>query len=91
MIERLRPKRGAFGTVLFQAHNWAKRSGAELPALRVLCHAAPHRDQPQPPGVYDALASNIDRLEGEREKGTAAAFAAWEAKSGRKTRDGTGA
>lgn len=92
MIERLQAKQGHFGVVLFQAHNWAEwdetKRSYDLYARFVMPHFAGTNRNRQ--ASYNALAGNIDRLDGEREKGTAAAFAAWEAKSGRKAPGGTG-
>ncbi|MBU6266261.1 MAG: LLM class flavin-dependent oxidoreductase [Sphingomonadales bacterium] len=86
MIEKLQAKQGEFGVILFQAHNWAEwdetKRSYELYARFVMPHFAGTNRNRQ--SSYAALAGNIDRLESEREKGAAAAFAAWEAKTGRK-------
>jgi limonene 1,2-monooxygenase len=86
MIERLQAKQGAFGVVLLQAHNWAEweatKKSYELYARFVMPHfAGTNRNRQR---SYAQLESNIDRLEREREKGAAAAFRAWEDKTGRK-------
>jgi limonene 1,2-monooxygenase len=86
MIERLQAKQGEFGVMLFQSHNWAEweetRKSYELYARFVMPHFAGTNRNRQL--SYSALESNIDRLEAERTKGAEAAFAAWEAKTGRK-------
>lgn len=86
MIERLQAKQGAFGVILFQAHNWAEweetKKSYELYARFVMPHFAGTNRNRQ--ASYAALESNIDRLEGERTKGAEAAFKAWEEKTGRK-------
>lgn len=86
MIERLQAKQGAFGVILFQAHNWAEweetKKSYELYARFVMPHFAGTNRNRQ--ASYTALESNIDRLEGERTKGAEAAFKAWEEKTGRK-------
>ena len=85
MIEKLQAKQGEFGVVLFQAHNWADwdetKKSYELYARFVMPHFAGTNRNRQ--ASYGDLASAIDRLEGEREKGVAAAFKAWEDKTGR--------
>jgi limonene 1,2-monooxygenase len=85
MIERLQAKQGQFGVVLLQAHNWAEwevtKKSYELYARFVMPHfAGTNRNRQH---SYAQLESNIDRLESEREKGAAAAFKAWEDKTGR--------
>ncbi len=85
MIEKLQAKQGEFGVILFQSHNWAdweetKRS-YELYARFVMPHFAGTNRNRQ--ASFADLANAIDRLEGERQKGAAAAFAAWEQKTGR--------
>ena len=85
MIEKLQAKQGEFGAVLLQAHNWAKweetKHSYELYARFVMPHfAGTNRNRR---ASYAALEQAIDRLEPEREKGAAAAFAAWEQKTGR--------
>ena len=86
MIERLQAKQGHFGVMLFQSHNWADweatKKSYELYARFVMPHFAGTNRNRQ--DSYAGLTSAIDRLESEREKGAAAAFAAWEAKTGRK-------
>ena len=86
MIERLQAKQGAFGVILFQAHNWAEwdetKRSYELYARFVMPHFAGTNRNRQ--ASYVALESDIDRLEGERTKGAEAAFRAWEEKTGRK-------
>ena len=86
MIERLQAKQGEFGVMLFQSHNWADweetKKSYELYARFVMPHFA--RTNRNRQDSYTGLAMAIDRLEIEREKGAAAAFAAWEAKTGRK-------
>jgi limonene 1,2-monooxygenase len=86
MIERLQAKQGAFGTILFQSHNWAEweetKKSYELYARFVMPHFAGSNRNRQ--DSYSALESNIDRLEAERTKGAEAAFKAWEDKTGRK-------
>jgi limonene 1,2-monooxygenase len=86
MIERLQAKQGKFGVVLLQAHNWAEweetKKSYELYARFVMPHFAGTNRNRQ--SSYGQLESNIDRLESEREKGAAAAFNAWENKTGRK-------
>lgn len=86
MIERLQAKQGEFGVMLFQAHNWADweetKKSYELYARFVMPHFAGTNRNRQ--DSYAGLTAAIDRLEPEREKGTAAAFAAWEEKTGRK-------
>ncbi len=86
MIERLQAKQGEFGVMLFQSHNWADweqtKKSYELYARFVMPHfAGTNRNRQE---SYAALESNIDRLEAERTKGAEAAFAAWQAKTGRK-------
>lgn len=87
MIERLQAKQGEFGVMLFQSHNWADweetRKSYELYARFVMPHFAGTNRNRQ--ASYNGLTDAIDRLEGERTKGAEAAFAAWEAKTGRKT------
>ncbi len=85
MIEKLQAKQGEFGVILFQSHNWAdweetKRS-YELYARFVMPHFAGTNRNRQ--ASFADLANAIDRLEGERQKGADAAFAAWEQKTGR--------
>ena len=86
MIERLQAKQGEFGVMLFQSHNWAEweqtKQSYELYARFVMPHFA--RTNRNRQDSYTGLAMAIDRLESEREKGAAAAFAAWEEKTGRK-------
>ena len=86
MIERLQAKQGEFGVMLFQSHNWADweetKKSYELYARFVMPHFA--RPTATARSSYTGLTAAIDRLEGEREKGAAAAFAAWEEKTGRK-------
>lgn len=86
MIEKLQAKQGEFGVVLFQAHNWADwdetKKSYELYARFVMPHFAGTNRNRQ--DSYNDLSNAIDRLEGEREKGVAAAFKAWEDKTGRK-------
>ena len=86
MIERLQAKQGDFGVMLFQSHNWADwdetRKSYELYARFVMPHFAGTNRNRQ--DSYAGLTQAIDRLESEREKGAAAAFAAWEKKTGRK-------
>ncbi|MGE3690817.1 MAG: LLM class flavin-dependent oxidoreductase [Novosphingobium sp.] len=86
MIERLQAKQGQFGVMLFQSHNWADweetKKSYELYARFVMPHFAGYNRNRQ--DSYAGLTEAIDRLESEREKGAAAAFAAWEAKTGRK-------
>jgi limonene 1,2-monooxygenase len=86
MIERLQAKQGAFGVILFQAHNWADweetKKSYELYARFVMPHFAGTNRNRQ--DSYGGLAATIDRLDGERQKGADAAFAAWEQKTGRK-------
>jgi len=85
MIERLQAKQGEFGVMLFQAHNWAEweetKKSYELYARFVMPHFA--RTNRNRQDSYNQLAATIDRLEPEREKGAAAAFRAWEAKTGK--------
>lgn len=87
MIERLQAKQGEFGVMLFQSHNWADweetKKSYELYARFVMPHFAGTNRNRQV--SYDDLENAIDRLESEREKGAAAAFAAWEKKTGRTT------
>ena len=85
MIERLQTKQGEFGVILFQSHNWADweetKKSYELYARFVMPHfAGTNRNRQE---SYGDLTHAIDRLEGERQKGTAAAFAAWETRTGR--------
>lgn len=85
MIERLQAKQGQFGVVLLQAHNWAEweetKKSYELYARFVMPHFADtNRNRRH---SYAQLAQNIDRLEGERQKGADAAFQAWAEKTGR--------
>ncbi len=85
MIERLQAKQGEFGVILLQAHNWAEweetKKSYELYARFVMPHfAGTNRNRQH---SYGQLEANIDRLEGHRQKGADAAFAAWEAKTGR--------
>jgi limonene 1,2-monooxygenase len=85
MIERLLAKQGEFGVLLLQAHNWAEweetKKCYELYARFVMPHfAGTNRNRQR---SYAQLESNIDRLESERQKGADAAFAAWEAETGR--------
>ena len=86
MIERLQAKQGEFGVMLFQSHNWADweetKKSYELYARFVMPHFAQTNRNRQ--DSYAGLTAAIDRLESEREQGAAAAFAAWEAKTGRK-------
>ena len=86
MIERLRAKQGDFGVMLFQSHNWADweetKKSYELYARFVMPHFAGTNRNRQ--DSYNGLTAAIDRLESEREKGAAAAFKAWEEKTGRK-------
>ena len=86
MIERLQAKQGAFGVILFQAHNWAEweetKKSYELYARFVMPHFAGTNRNRQ--DSYGRLSQEIDRLESEREKGVNAAFAAWEDKRGDK-------
>ena len=86
MIERLQAKQGEFGVMLFQSHNWAEwkqtKKSYELYARFVMPHFAQTNRNRQ--DSYNGLTQAIDRLESEREKGAAAAFAAWEEKTGRK-------
>jgi limonene 1,2-monooxygenase len=86
MIERLQAKQGQFGVVLLQAHNWAEweetKKSYELYARFVMPHFAGTNGNRQ--ASYAQLESNIDRLEVEREQGAAAAFKAWEDKTGRR-------
>ena len=90
MIERLQAKQGEFGTMLFQSHNWADweatKKSYELYARFVIPHFGRFNRNRQ--DSYTGLASAIDRLESEREKGAKAAFDAWEAKTGRKADQG---
>ena len=85
MIEKLQAKQGAFGAVLLQAHNWAEweetKRSYELYARFVMPHFAGTNRNRQ--SSYADLERAIDQLEPEREKGAAAAFAAWEQKTGR--------
>jgi limonene 1,2-monooxygenase len=86
MIERLQAKQGEFGVVLLQAHNWAEwaetKQSYELYARFVMPHfAGTNRNRQH---SYAQLEANIDRLEGERQKGADAAFKAWEDKTGRR-------
>ena len=85
LIEKLQAKQGEFGVVLFQSHNWAEweetRRSYELYARFVMPHFAGSNRNRQ--ASYAGLAGAIDRLEGQRQKGADAAFAAWEAKTGR--------
>jgi limonene 1,2-monooxygenase len=86
MIERLQAKQGEFGVMLFQAHNWADweetKKSYELYARFVMPHfAGTNRNRQE---SYAGLASAIDRLEGERQKGAEAAFQQWEEKVGRR-------
>lgn len=85
MIERLQAKQGEFGVILLQAHNWAEweetKKSYELYARFVMPHfAGTNRNRQH---SYGQLSANIDRLEGERQKGADAAFAAWTARTGR--------
>ncbi len=86
MIERLQEKQGEFGVMLFQAHNWADweetKKSYELYARFVMPHFAGTNRNRQ--ASYDGLTNAIDRLESEREKGAQAAFAAWEARTGKR-------
>jgi limonene 1,2-monooxygenase len=86
MIERLQAKQGEFGVILFQSHNWADweetKKSYELYARFVMPHFNGSNRNRQ--DSYGDLTNAIERLEGEREKGAAAAFAAWEEKTGRK-------
>ena len=86
MIERLQEKQGEFGVMLFQSHNWADweetKKSYELYARFVMPHFAGTNRNRQ--DSYNGLTAAIDRLESEREKGAAAAFKAWEEKTGRK-------
>ena len=86
MIEKLQAKQGEFGVILFQAHNWAEwdetRRSYELYARFVMPHFAGTNRNRQ--SSYAALSAEIDRLGPQRELGAAAAFAAWEARTGRK-------
>jgi limonene 1,2-monooxygenase len=86
MIERLQARQGEFGVILFQSHNWADweetRKSYELYARFVMPHFNGSNRNRQ--DSYGDLTHAIERLEGEREKGAAAAFAAWEKKTGRK-------
>ena len=85
LIEKLQAKQGEFGVVLFQSHNWAEweetKRSYELYARFVMPHFAGSNRNRQ--ASYAGLAGAIDRLEGQRQKGADAAFAAWEAKTGR--------
>lgn len=85
MIEKLRAKQGDFGAILFQSHNWAEweqtKKSYELYARFVMPHFAGTNRNRQ--SSYNDLEHAIDRLEGERQKGADAAFAAWQAKTGR--------
>ncbi|MCB2080001.1 MAG: hypothetical protein KDE55_20185, partial [Novosphingobium sp.] len=71
---------------LFQSHNWADweetKKSYELYARFVMPHFANTNRNRQ--DSYNGLESAIDKLESEREKGAAAAFKAWEDKTGRK-------
>ncbi|MDG2004149.1 MAG: LLM class flavin-dependent oxidoreductase [Novosphingobium sp.] len=86
MIEKLQAKQGDFGVMLFQSHNWADweetKKSYELYARFVMPHFANTNRNRQ--ASYSGLTDAIDRLEPEREKGAAAAFAKWEEKTGRK-------
>ncbi len=86
MIERLQAKQGDFGVILFQAHNWAEweetKKSYELYARFVMPHFAGTNRNRQ--DGYARLAQDIDEMDAERQKGADAAFAAWEAKTGRK-------
>ncbi len=85
MIERLQAKQGEFGVMLFQSHNWADweetKKSYELYARFVMPHFAGTNRNRQ--ASYAGLTDAIDRLEGERQKGADAAFAAWTEKTGR--------
>jgi limonene 1,2-monooxygenase len=86
MIEKLQAKQGEFGTVLFQAHNWAEweetKKSYELYARFVMPHFAGTNRNRQ--DSYGRLADTIDRLEDQRQAGADAAFKAWEDKTGRR-------
>jgi len=86
MIEKLQAKQGDFGVLLFQSHNWAEweetKKCYELYARFVMPHFRGTNRIRQ--DSYANLAAAVDALDGERQKGADAAFAAWEAKTGRK-------
>lgn len=86
MIEKLQAKQGRFGVVLLQAHNWAEweatKNSYELYARFVMPHFAGTNRNRQ--ASYGDLENAIDKLEPQREAGAAAAFKAWEDKTGRK-------
>lgn len=86
MIEKLQAKQGEFGVLLLQAHNWAEweetKKSYELYARFVMPHFNGSNRNRQ--DSYNDLRNAIDRLESERQKGAAAAFKAWEEKTGRK-------
>ena len=71
--------------MLLQAHNWADweetKKCYELYARFVMPHFAGTNRNRQ--SSYGDLENAIDRLEGERQKGTDAAFKAWHDKTGR--------
>lgn len=88
MIERLQAKQGEFGVLLFQSHNWAEweetKKSYELYARFVMPYFANTNRNRQ--DSYARLAAEIERLEPQRQRGADAAFAAWEEKTGRKSR-----
>ena len=83
-IEKLQAKQGEFGVLLLQAHNWAEweqtKKSYELYARFVMPYFAGSNRNRQ--DSYNDLTNAIDRLEGERQKGADAAFAAWERSEG---------
>jgi len=87
MIERLQEKQGDFGVILFQAHNWAEWDATkkcyELYARFVMPHFEKVNDNRRDSFTY--LRENLEALQEERQQGADAAFAKWEAKTGRKS------